>query len=299
MPTPSPSLRDVAADRRRAFTLSELLVALTITGLTAALVLPFFLFNLRSLYHGEQKLLINGDIRSLTNAMMENAREANYFTLYQGFHSHSYLRDMNGDSQRNAADRSLGGEVAVARDVNGDGVINALDRRVAGDAGDFLLLVFTRNNAVFDSRFYDGIPGNEPANTNQVVRLVGYWLAPNTTPPARGEPADRVALYTFDTERFKTNPGAASWTTPWGVTFPVTITGSTTLESLLPPATKAASTDPAYASIVVNNLDGLTASGNCFLNFGNKTAVVQARVLHGNRAKRVTNTYNFAVTPRG
>ncbi len=291
---PSPFAR-----ARRAFTLSELLVALSITGLTVALVLPFFLFNLRSLFHGEQKLLINGDIRALTNAMMENAREANYFVLYQGFHAHSYLRDMNGDGVRNNADRSLGGEVSVSRDANGDGNVDSLDRRVAGDTGDVLLLVFTRNNAIYDSRFYDGIVGNEPANTNQVVRLVGYWLAPNRTPPSRGEPADRVALYTFDTDRAKPTPSATSWTTPWGAIFPVTLGGATTLESLLPPASASAATDAAYTDILVQNLDGLTAPGNCFLNFGNKTAVVQARVLHGNRAKRVTNTYNFAITPRG
>src|SRR5690606_10529593 len=103
MPATSPLSRS-RAPGRRGFTLSELLVSLTIIGLTVGLVLPFFLFNLRSLYHGEQKLLINGDIRTLTNTMMENAREANYFVLYQGFHPHGYLRDMNGDSVRNSAD---------------------------------------------------------------------------------------------------------------------------------------------------------------------------------------------------
>ena len=41
--------------------------------------------NLKSQYVAEQKLLINGDIRKVTNQMVENAREANSFVLYQAF----------------------------------------------------------------------------------------------------------------------------------------------------------------------------------------------------------------------
>lgn len=287
-------------DRSRAgFTLLEVLVAATITGITIALVLPFFIFGLRSIFHGEQKLLINGDIRNLTNAMMENARESNYFALYQGFYPFSYLRDMNGDGRRDSSDRAAGGEVSVARDANGDGAFTELDRQLGGATGDFLVLVFTRNNAIFDSRFYDNITGNEPANLTEVTRLVAYWVAPNRAPAARGEASDRMALYSFDTDRFRASPSATSWTTSWGVTFPVALGATTTLESLLPAATAAAATNSAYATILVNDLDGRTLGWNHFLNFGNKTAVMQSRVLHGNRAKRVTNTYNFAITPRG
>ncbi len=284
--------------RRAGFTLVEALVAATITGITMALVLPFFVFSLRSIFHGEQKLLINGDIRNLTNAMMENARESNYFVLYQGFHPFSYLRDMNGDGRRDAADRAAGGEVVIARDANGDGAFNELDRQLGGATGNFLVLVYTRNNAIFDNRFYDNIVGNEPTNFTEVTRIVAYWIAPNRNPAARGESPDRIALYSFDTDRFRTSPTATSWTTSWGATFPVALGSSTSLESLLPAATANAAT-AAYAEILVNDLDGRASRWSHFLNFGNKTAVMQSRVLHGNRAKRVTNTYNFAITPRG
>lgn len=267
---------------RRGFTLSELLVALTISGLTLSLLLPFFLFNFRSIFHGEQKLLINGDIRTLTNAMMENARESNYFALYQSFY----------------AQNSTTG-VALSRDTNSDSAVNELDRQLAGDTGDFLVLVFTRNNAVFDSRFYDNIVGNEPANTTQVTRLVGYWVGPNRLQRTNPDGTARNALYVFDTDKSKSSPSATSWTTTWGATFPVTLSTTTSLESLLPPATEAAAINSAYAEILINDLTGRTTRGQNFINFGNKTAVVQTRVLHGNRAKRVTNTYNFAITPRG
>ncbi len=298
LPRPSSLLRP-ARRGPCAFTLAELLVALGITSLTIALVLPFFLFNLRSIFHGEQKLLINGDIRTLTNAMMENARAANYFALYQGFYAFDYTRDLNGDGARDTLDVALGGGVSVSRDADGNGVLNALDRRMAGSTGDFLVLVFTRNNAVFDSRFYDGDPTNNPANTNDVVRLVAYWIAPHRDAPRTGEARDRMALYSFDTDRFRASPTASTWTTPWGRQFPATLGPTTTLESLLPPATAAAAIDTRYAEILVHNIDGISANGNCFINFANRSVVVQARVLHGNRAKRVTNTYNFAITPRG
>lgn len=269
------------AARARGFTLSEALVAMTITGLIVAMVMPFFIFSLRSLFHGEQKLLINGDIRQFTNTLMENAREANYFALHESFHAQT---------------SSTG--VSLARDANSDGSVNELDRSMAGDAGDFLVLVYTRTNAIFDSRFYDSIVGNEPPNQVEVTRLVGYYVATNREQATNADGTTRRALYSFDTDRFR-NPGSTTWMTSWGATFPVTLGTTVTLESLLPPAAEDAATNRAYAELLLNDLNGRTGEGQCFLNFANRTAVVQIRVLHGNRAKRVTNTYNFAITPRG
>ena len=45
-------------------------------------------------------------------------------------------------------------------------------------------------------------------------------------------------------------------------------------------------------------MDGADTGLN-FINFADRSIIVQTRVLHGSRAKRVTNTYNFAITPRG
>jgi prepilin-type N-terminal cleavage/methylation domain-containing protein len=267
---------------RRAYTLVELMISVGILAIIGALVMPFFIFTAKSLFHGEQKLLINGDIRDLTNSMTENAREANYALLYRSFY----------------AQTSSGG-ADVARDENSDGFVTAQDRRAAGQTGDFIVLVYTRNNGIHSTLFYDGVPNNEPANLVEVTRLVAYWVAPNRVQATNPDGSPRRALYVLDTDQFRASAAATSWNTPWGATFPASLGATVSIESLLPPATEAAATNAAYARLVVNDLEGRAEAGLNFVNYGNKSIGVQSRVLHGNRAKRVTNTYNFAITPRG
>ncbi len=257
----------------RAFTLTELMVTAALAGLLLAGVLPFMVTNLKILFVGEQKLLINSDVRNYTKELIENARESNYFVLYQSFFKW---------------DRPDGSH--VARDVNNNGIFNANDRRQSGEQGDFLVFVYY-TDPFYDSRFYDNIAGNEPSITNlEVNRIVAYWYAPNHS--ISGE----NAIYTLDTDDYVGDN--ATWTTPWGVTLPATLAGSTTIESLLPPATDAWAQYNKFR-VVVNDVRGLTDDKFQYLNFQNRSILVRMRILHGNAAKRVTNTYNFTVTPRG
>lgn len=265
---------------RAGYTLVELLVTISILGMVGALVLPFFLFNSRSLFHSEQKLLINGDIRNLTNSMTENAREANYALLYRAFYEQT-IRVGNSN-------------IVVRRDQNGDGAVTTLDRRASNEAGDFLLLVYTDDYRIYDTRFYDGIANNEPTDQVKVRRIVGYWIAPNRNEPG----TSKRALYMFDTDEHRVG-NATGVTTPWGATFPATLSTTVTIESLLPPATSAAATNSTYAELLLNDVEGRATAAQNFVNYGNKSIGIKSRVLHGNLAKRVTNTYNFAITPRG
>jgi len=249
------------------------MIASTILGLLLTGMGAFFLQTGRYLFTTEQKLLINSDIRDFTNEMVENAREANYFLLYRSFAAR--VRDGR----------------TVQRDANANGTVNALDRRAAGQGGEFLVFVYYED-PFFDSRFYDGDPDNNAIVTSRVTRLVAYWVAPN-----REEP-DEWALYRLDTDNFRSSSAASSWATPWGVSFPATLGGATTLETLLPPAS-ASEAQASYASVVVNDVEGLATEGDYFVNFQNRSILVRAKILHGNQAKRVTNTYNFTVTPRG
>lgn len=261
------------------FTIAEVMVTLAIFGFVMAGALPFFVTNLKYQFVGEQKLLINNDIRRVTNELVENAREANNFVLYRSFY-----------------DQTRFDGVAVSRDANASGSVTAADRQVNGQSGDFLLLVYY-SDPYFNPLFYDGIEGNSPALAGgQVTRLVGYYIARNR------RIAGEYALYSFDTDAYKgANP---TWTTPWGATFPATLssispqpTGTTTIEALLPPATAVWALSTAHP-IVINDVNGL-ASGQSFLNFENRSVIVRTKILHGNQAKRVTNTYNFTITPRG
>ena len=246
---------------------------MTIMSILLAGVVPFFVSNFKYLYSGEQKLLINSDIRDLTNEMVETARASNYFVLYESFHN-----------------QTLGGSTA-RRDLNGNGTINLADRLQAGQEGSLVVFVYY-SDPFFDSRLYDADPTNNPAlMTVTIQRIVGYWIAPNR------EISGETALYVFDSNDSRTT-GASAWTTPWGQTFPVTLSGTTTVESLLPADTQTWAMHNAF-DIVVNDLEGLTSNSLFFENFQNRSILIRTKILHGNQAKRVTNTYNFTITPRG
>lgn len=258
----------------RGFTLAELLVTMTIMSLLLAGVVPFFVSNFKYLYSGEQKLLINSDIRDLTNEMVETARASNYFVLYESFYSQS----LSGSTAR--------------RDFNGNGTINLADRMQAGQEGPFVVFVYY-DDPYFDARLYDSDPTNNPAlMTVTIERIVGYWVAPNR------EISGETALYVFDSNDSRPNASSTSWTTPWGQTFPATLGGTTTVESLLPTNSKSWAMHQSF-DIVVNDMEGLTSGSLFFENFQNRSVLIRTKILHGNQAKRVTNTYNFTITPRG
>jgi prepilin-type N-terminal cleavage/methylation domain-containing protein len=257
----------------RGFTLVEILVTTGLLGLLTAGVLAFVFSTMRYLFTGEQKLLINSDIRTVTNEMVENAREANFFLLYQSFSEQSH---------------PVGG--VARRDANNNGAVNTNDRRQAGMEGNFLVFVYYED-PFFDSRLYDGDSTNNTVDNARVTRLVGYWSAPNR------DLAGEIAVYKFDTDDFRSG-AASSWTTPWSVTFPATLDSATTLESLLPPDTSAWAQDGRF-EILVNDARGLSPDQFHFINFQNRSVLVRTKILHGNQAKQVTNTYNFTITPRG
>lgn len=260
--------------RARGMTLPEIMVATAVFGFVVGGALPFYLMNLKSQYVGQEKLLINGDIRKVTNQMVENAREANSFVIYQSFCSQNRFDG-----------------VSESRDANGNGSVTVADRIQHGGSGDFVVIVFY-SDPYFDTRLYDNDATNNPSLSNGTVsRMVGYWTAPNRR--FSGE----TALYSFDTDKYKSSPSATTWTTSWGQTFPVALSSTVTLESLLPPATTAYASANEF-SILINNLNGLSNSYN-FYNYQNKSIVTRSKILHGSTAKRVTNTYNFTITPRG
>jgi prepilin-type N-terminal cleavage/methylation domain-containing protein len=65
------------------------------------------------------------------------------------------------------------------------------------------------------------------------------------------------------------------------------------LEELLP----SASAINAYAQVIELS-EGL-ANGRLFYNLWGTSVMINGKIIHGNAAKRVTDTYNFTVSPRG
>lgn len=56
--------------------------------------------------------------------------------------------------------------------------------------------------------------------------------------------------------------------------------------------------DSVEATILLDESRGL-ADGSLFRNLSNDTFVVNGEILHGNKVKEVTNTYNLTISPRG
>lgn len=135
------------------------------------------------------------------------------------------------------------------------------DRLVSNQSGDFILFVHTSSSYVSF--------GVQP-----VERIVGYYRTPGTVE----ELTNVGPVLKFD----------ISYSTP----VDITASESLTLESLI----------PGTASVVTEEILELskgTANGKLFYNFGNKSVVIAGKIYQGDNRKRLTDTYNFTVSPRG
>lgn len=207
--------------QQNAFTLVEIVIAMTIVTIVSALVMDFFIESLKSTFISEQKNLINQDIRKITQELSDNAKSANYFRLYKSF---------------NTEDRD-----------------HTSDALLEGNAGNFLLLVYQEET--------------DPQNPSvrPIEKLVGYFL-------------DSGVGDTGPIKKFE-------------VTFSPAATGN--LESLIPSPEQIDSFEE-----MVHLSQGL-ANKHLFYNYWNKSIMVNGKIIHGNDAKRVTDTYNFTISPRG
>lgn len=82
---PAPS----SSGRRAAFTLIEMMVALTIMGLASVGVLRMLVQGLTIYSYDTGRIKVNKDIRSFTEEMTTNAVYSNYFRIYPNFTTRS------------------------------------------------------------------------------------------------------------------------------------------------------------------------------------------------------------------
>jgi type II secretory pathway component PulJ len=112
---------------------------------------------------------------------------------------------------------------------------------------------------------------SNPLNPDLITKIVGYFRRPDTS-DAEG----RGPVLKFE-KKFSPGRSVATYTP----------------ESLI--ADLAYSDD--YPNVV--ELSKGLASGKLFYNYLDRSVMIKAEIIHGNAAKRVTDTYNFTVSPRG
>lgn len=110
--------------------------------------------------------------------------------------------------------------------------------------------------------------GGSTFNADRITRIVYYFRATQT-----GDSDELVSLQRYE-QAVNTSAG-------------------TPLESLIVDASVLLSADE-----LVEESRGL-ADGHLFYNFWGRSVMVNGQIYHGNNAKRVTETYNFTVSPRG
>lgn len=135
------------------------------------------------------------------------------------------------------------------------------DRLSSGFSGDFSVFVYVEENAA-------------SFGTNKVTRIVGYY---------------RKNVATDDLE----NVGPITkFDIPFSTPVDISSSGSVTLEELIP------TIETSSFEEIVEITAGL-ANGDLFYNYDKKSIMINAQIYHGNSNKRVTDTYNFTVSPRG
>ncbi|MBC2594560.1 type II secretion system protein [Ruficoccus amylovorans] len=265
--------------RTRAFTLTEMMVTVGVIGLLMAGLMTFYQDSLVTMFESEKKSLINMDMRSITEEMTKEARNANHFVMYESFNqdfrnvpadaqqSDEYFYDPNGwSTDYLSGDASDAG--VPAENVDSDFDPASYFRKRDGESGDFLLLItYGDDLSPYDTgtgtRYPDDVDYTKP-----VVKLVGYFRSVENASAQTG-PVRKFTVYPTGSNRFKP------------------------IEELIP-RPELASTFP----VVIELSKGL-ANQRLFYNFRDTSIMVNGQIIHGSNAKRVTDTYNFTISPRG
>jgi hypothetical protein len=273
------------------------MMAVTISGFAMAGIMTLFLFTLQNNYIAEQRSLANDDVRFFTEKLVANARASNILVLYKSLYPYTPANNTFPFTGTMAAQ--------INPDINNSGTIDQNDRitpgtvGTGGGTGDYLVFIS------YSDPFPAYIPNGSAMPPVTVTRLVLYWVAPNRDVPGEN------AMYMFDSNN--TN-GVLPWSGTNLTTAAIslgTAAGSVSLESILPPFT-AASSEATWGQIVLNDIRGMTnyvpggnaGDGTNFTDYNvggttNCSVLMESLILHGNAAKRVTDTYHFTITPGG
>lgn len=268
--------------RRRGYTLVEIMFTLGIMSMLMYGLLMFYQDSYTVLFTSEGKNLINKDIRGVTNELTEEARNANHFVIYESFDSDlrnvppdaladdqmfydpsGWTFDMVSDTEFDAGKFPLA-EEDIPENFNPASFFRKRD----GESGDFLLLITLGDDLVpYDTPDGAKYPHDQDY-TKPITKLVGYFRSVENAADQTG-PVRKFVVYPKGNDRFK----------------PV--------EQLIPSSANAKS-----YPMVIELSKGL-ANKRLFYNYRDRSVMVNGQIYHGNDAKRVTDTYNFTISPRG
>jgi hypothetical protein len=157
----------------------------------------------------------------------------------------------------------------IYRSFNPDDRDGEDDRLRDGVAGDFLLLMY-----------YEPWPDiNSP---ERFTRLVGYFRAADPGDPSSEGPVHRFEVNYYPPDM---DPPPTGLRGP----YPEAKDPEQLIKHLLPSGT--------YPTVV--QLSRGLANGQLFYNYLDGSIMIKAEIIHGNEAKRITDTYNYTVSPRG
>ncbi|MBN1403957.1 MAG: prepilin-type N-terminal cleavage/methylation domain-containing protein [Opitutales bacterium] len=134
------------------------------------------------------------------------------------------------------------------------------DRKRDGESGDFLLLIYQE-------------PWPDPDDTECITRLVGYFRKPDGSGDDATGPVYRFEIV-YSSSNYKN-------------------TLTNTPESLIAHLSASGDYDQVW------ELSRGMADGKLFYNFFDRSIMIKAELYRGNNARRISDTYNFTVSPRG
>lgn len=220
---------------RRGFTLTEVLIAMTLGSLALAAVAQMTIGVGRMNFDSVAKLVINNDVRGFTQQLSQAGRSAREYRVYA--------------STQN------------------------LTERQSGQSGDLLVLVWA-----------DPVPLDDPA----IGVTQEYYYR-------------RVIAFARTIDDTTTNTGPV---VRYEVAFPPggatgSVRASSTTIRTITQGMLAGTTPNVRRREVLELTRGLADGRLFFHGRTGRSIVINGEIFHDNRAREVTNTYNFTITPRG
>ncbi|MGE9295645.1 MAG: PulJ/GspJ family protein [Puniceicoccales bacterium] len=187
--------------------------------------------------------------------------------IFWGTEKAEISEDVRTFTMRIAAEARSANSAYIYTSFNKEDRDQDSDKQKAGQSGDCLVLVNTEYYPDSDS-------------PTHYTRIIVYYRIPDD----EGDEAGPVHRYEWEASgpsQYVSSVG------PGGAAVPL----ESVLTSKIPNIPKD---DP-----VVIELSRGVADGRLFTNYKDTTIVINGEILHGNKVKEVTNTYNLSISPRG